>query len=129
MTFEFGHAFGYWMLLIALLAQVLVAVVTVTRVREFALVYALAAAFTTAVMAALSQELLPSIGSCVDPISIRSTACGLDIDAHTLWFDLRWFAAEGAVLAICGGLVVLGVRAVLDRRHAPVPADVADAPG
>jgi hypothetical protein len=120
-TLEFGFAFGYWMTLIALAAQLVVAVVTVVRVRELRLIAALAAAFTTAVIASLCIELLPSIASCVDPISIRSTPCGLDLDTHTLWFNLRRIASEGMVVALAGGLAALGVQAVLHRRHAPVP--------
>jgi hypothetical protein len=119
---EFAFAFTYWMVVIALLGQLVVAIVTVGRVREFRLVSGLAAAFTTAVVAAAGMELLPSVGSCVEPISIRSTPCTLDIDIHNFWFDLRWVAAQGAIVAIAGGLLVLGVQAVLHRRHAPVPA-------
>jgi hypothetical protein len=124
-TSTFAFAFAYWMISIALLAQLVVAIVTAARVREFRLVSGLAAAFTTAVIAAISMELMPSIGSCVDQLSIRSTPCTLDISPHTLWFYMRWMAAEGAVVAICGGLVVLGVHAVLHRRQEPVPARTA----
>lgn len=122
---EFAFAFSYRMILTALFTQLVVAIVTVARVREFRLVSGLAAAFTTAVIAAVSKELMPSIGSCVEPISIRSTPCAFEIDAHTFWYDLRWTAAEGAVVALAGGLVVLGVQAVFGRRHAPMPADAA----
>jgi Zn-dependent protease with chaperone function len=122
---EFAFAFTYWMVVIALIAQVVVAGVTVARVREFKVVSGLAAAFTTAVIAAFSMELLPSIASCVEPISIRSTSCGIGIDAHNLWFDLRWVAAEGALAALAGGLVVLVVQAALRRLRAPVPAPAA----
>jgi Zn-dependent protease with chaperone function len=121
----FAFAFAYWMISIALLAQLVVAIVTVARVREFRLVSGLAAAFTTAVIAAISMELMPSIGSCVEPLSIRSTPCGLDISPHSLWFYMRWMAAEGAIVALAGGVAVLGVQALLHRRHAPVPAPTA----
>jgi hypothetical protein len=71
------------------------------------------------------MELMPSIGSCVEPLSIRSTPCGLDISPHSLWFYMRWMAAEGAIVALAGGVAVLGVQALLHRRHAPVPAPTA----
>ncbi len=120
---DFAFAFTYWMVAISLIAQVVVAAVTVARVREFRLVSGLAAAFTTAVIAAFSMELMPSIASCVEPISIRSTRCGLGIDVANFWFDLRWVAAEGALAALAGGLVVIGVQAVVRRLRAPRPGD------
>ena len=117
-SLEFAFAFTYWMVLVALLAQLVVAVVTVARAREFRLVSGLAAAFTTAVIASFSMELLPSIASCVEPISIRSAPCTFELDSQNLWSNLRWVAAEGAVVALAGGLSVLGVHAVFRRRHA-----------
>ena len=62
----------------------------------------------------------PSLAGCVDPIALNPLPCAWTVEASFSWFALRMILAEGAIVALAGGLVVLGVRAVLARRHAPV---------
>jgi hypothetical protein len=85
----------------------------------------MAAAFTTGVIATAGIVVGPTVAGCVDPIAMNPGPCAWDVDASFSWLILRMVVAEGAVVAIAGGLVVLGVQAVLHRRHAPVPAPTA----
>ncbi len=121
----FGYAFSYWLFLIAIAAQTVAAMVTTARVRELAVVHALAAAFTTGVIATAGIVVLPSIASCVEPISLRSSPCSWYATAWDVWFNFRIIVAEGALAALAGALVVLGAQAALRRRHAPVTAGAA----
>jgi hypothetical protein len=52
-------------------------------------------------------------------------ACAWDVDASFSWFVLRQVVAEGAVVALAGGLFVVGVQALRRRRRTPVPAPAA----
>ena len=120
--FLFG--FFYWQIVLALTAQAGASVVVVARGRTSAvpLVGALAAAFTTGLIATSGIMLSPSLAGCVDPIAMNPGPCAWQVDAGFSWFVLRQVVAEGALLAIASGLVVLALKAVLHRRHAPVPA-------
>jgi hypothetical protein len=125
--FIFPLAFLYWQLLLALLFQVIAAVVASARwyPRDLAVVAGIAAAFTTGVIAAAGIVVGPSVAGCIDPIAMNPGPCAWDVDASFSWLILRLVVGEGAVVAVAGGLVVLGVQAVLHRRHAPVPAPTA----
>jgi hypothetical protein len=127
--FGFAAAFSYWQLMLALGAQAVAGMVAAVRAPRMPIVYALAAAFTTGVVATAGIVGLPSLASCVEPISLRSSPCGFELDVGGAWFDLRLVAGEGALFAIAGGLAVVGVRAVLERRRAPVAPAHADLPG
>ncbi len=120
-----ASAYTYWVWLIAIGAQAVAGAVAAVRMRELPLVGGLAAAFIVAAIAAVGIETLPMIGGCLDPLAVRSSPCRWDVDAGSLWLNFRTVVAEGAVAALAGGLVVLGVQAVLHRRHAPVPAPTA----
>ena len=93
--------------------------------RDLAVVAGMAAAFTTGVIATAGIVVGPSLAGCVDPIAMNPGPCAWEVDASFSWFVLRQVVGEGAVVAVAGGLVVLGVQAVLHRRHAPVPAPTA----
>ena len=120
-----ASAYTYWVWLIAIGAQAVAGAVAAARMRELPLVGALAAAFIVAAIASVGIETLPMIGGCVDPLAVRPAPCSWDVAAESLWLNFRTVAAEGAVAALAGGLVMLGVQAVLHRRHAPVPAPTA----
>jgi len=128
-TLEFLFAFFYWQFVIALVVQVLAAAVVVALVpRPMPLVWALAAAFTAGAIATAGIVVGPTIAGCVDSIAMNPAPCAWDVDAGFSWFVLRQVVAEGAFGAIAGGLVVLGVYAVVDRlRAAPAPSATADA--
>ena len=127
----FAYAYSYWQYLIALGAQAAAGIMAAVRARELRLVYALAAAFATGVVAVAGIEILVSVGSCVDAITLGdgSSSCGWYGEVDEAWRNFRYIVPMGALAALAGGLVVLGVRTVLGRRHAPVTADVVDAPG
>lgn len=123
----FPVAFVYWQLMLALIAQAAAGIVAAARWRraELPLVGALAAAFTTGVIATAGIVVGPSIAGCVDPIAMNPGPCAWGVDASVTWLFLRQIVAEGAVVALAGGLVVLGVQAVLHWRRVPAPANVA----
>jgi Zn-dependent protease with chaperone function len=125
--FLFPLAFLHYQLLIALLFQGVAAVIATLRwrPRDLAVAAGIAAAFTTGVISTVGIVVGPTIAGCVDPIAMNPGPCAWDVDASFSWFILRMVVAEGAVVALAGGLVVLGVQAVLHRRHAPVPAPTA----
>ncbi len=122
--FIFPLAFLHYQLLLALLLQGIAAVVAAVRwyPRDLAVVAGMAAAFTTGVIATAGIVVGPSLAGCVDPIAMNPGPCAWEVDASFSWFVLRQVVGEGAVVAVAGGLVVLGVQAVLHRRNAPVPA-------
>jgi hypothetical protein len=121
--FLFPLAFFHYQLLLALLAQGGAAMVATSRARtrDLAVVEGLAAAFTTGVIATAGIVAGPTVAGCVDPIAMTPGPCEWIVDASFSWFVLRQVVAEGAVVALAGGLLVLGVQAVLGHRHAPVP--------
>jgi hypothetical protein len=110
-----------------LLFQVVAAVIAAARwyPRDLAVVAGIAAAFTTGVIATAGIVVGPSVAGCIDPIAMNPGPCAWDVDASFSWLILRLVVGEGAVVAVAGGLVVLGVHAVRHRRHAPVPAPTA----
>ena len=120
----FSYAFFYWQLLLALAAQACAGVLAAARMRELPLVGALAAAFTVGAVATAGIVVGPSLAGCIDPIAMSPGPCAWEVDASFTWLVFRQVVAEGAIAALAGGLVVLGVRALLARRHAPVPAGV-----
>ena len=122
-TLEFLFAFFYWQFVVALVVQVLAAAVVVALVpRPMPLVGALAAAFTAGAIATAGIVVGPSIAGCVEPIAMNPGPCAWDVDPGFSWFVLRQVVAEGAFAALAGGLVVLGVYAVLERLRAPAPS-------
>jgi hypothetical protein len=128
-SLEFLFAFFYWQFVLALAVQVLAAALVVALVRdEMPLVGALAAAFTAGAIATAGIVVGPSVAGCVEPIAMNPGPCAWDVDAGFGWFVLRQVVAEGALAALAGGLAVLGVCAVLDRRRASVAAAPADLP-
>lgn len=125
--FLFPLAFLHWQLVLALVAQTGAGMIATARgrVTHLPVVAGLAAAFTTGVIATAGIVVGPSLAGCVEPIAMNPGPCTWDVDATFSWFLLRQIVAEGAVVAIAGGLVVLGAQVMLGRRHAPVPVDAA----
>ena len=123
--FEFLVAFFHWQLVLALLAQAGAGAVAAARSRStgIPLVFALAAAFVTACIATSGIVVGPSLAGCIEPIAMNPGPCAWDVDAGFSWLILRQVVAQGAVAAVAGGLVALGLMALLSRRHAPVPTD------
>ncbi len=120
--FLFPVAFFHWQLVLALVAQGAAAMVATARAPAdgLPLVAGLAAAFVTGVIATVGIVVGPSLAGCVDPIALNPLPCAWTVEAGFSWLALRLILAEGAIVALAGGLVVLGVRAVLARGHEPV---------
>ena len=123
----FPLAFFYWQLVLALVVQAVAGGVAAARSRStgMPLVVALAAGFVTAVIASAGIVIGPTLAGCVEPIAMNPGPCAWQVDASFYWLLVRLVVAQGAVAAVAGGLLVLGVQAVLARRHAPVPAPTA----
>jgi Zn-dependent protease with chaperone function len=119
----FPYAFVHYQLLLALLAQAVAAMVATARARTsgLAVIEGLAAAFATGVIATAGIVVGPTVAGCVDPIAMTPGPCEWIVDASGSWLFLRWIVADGAVIALAGGLFVLGVQTALRRRQAPVP--------
>lgn len=127
--FEFPFAFLHVQLLFALLAQLVAGAVAARRMRgNMPLVGSLAAAFTTGVIATAGIVVGPSIAGCIEPIAMNPGPCAWSVDASFSWFVLRQVVAEGALAALAGGLVVVGVQAALHRRRVPATVDIAGEP-
>ena len=120
----FIYAFSYWQYLFALGAQFAAGIVAAARTRELRLVYALAAAFTAGVVAVVGIELVISAASCLEVLSFRADpTCRWLGEADAAWGNFKLIVPMGALAALAGGLLVVGVQAVLRRRDAPVPAE------
>jgi Zn-dependent protease with chaperone function len=121
--FLFPIAFFHWQLMLALIAQAGAGVVAAARSRStgIPLVLALAAAFVTACIATGGIVVGPSLAGCIEPIAMNPGPCTWDVDAGFAWLILRQIVAQGAVAAVAGGLVALGLMAIVSRRRAPVP--------
>ena len=124
----FLFSFFHWQIVVALVFQGIAAAVATLRGRErdLPLIAGMAAAFTTGVIATAGIVVGPSLAGCIDPIAMNPGPCAWDVEPSFAWFVLRQVVAEGAVVALAGGLIVVGVQAVFRRRHAPVPVE---APG
>lgn len=117
-------AFMYWQYVLALVAQAAAGIVAAARARELRLVYALAAAFPAGVTAVVAIELVLTAASCIDVLAFREDPkCQWLASASGAWYDFRLIVPMGALAALAGGLVVVGVQTVLRRLRAPRPGD------
>lgn len=82
------------------------------------LVGALGAAFVAGCFGWLGIVGGPAAGGCIDPLSLNPGPCAWTVPASFSWDVFKQVVAEGAVGGFTGGLVVVGVRAVLRRRTA-----------
>jgi Zn-dependent protease with chaperone function len=127
---QFSAAFFYWQLLLGLATQGAAAIVATARAQAngLALIAGLAAAFVAGVIATAGLVIGPTIAGCFDPIALGPLSCGWHAEREFSWLVLRLLIAQGAVVALAGGLVVLGVRALVARRNTPVPATAESTP-
>ena len=125
-----AFSFVYWQLLIALLlpgGRGGRRDGTAAGARASDSWHGLAAAFTTGVIATIGIVVGPSLAGCVDPIAIEPG----DRAPGTSTRDFSWFNFSGRSSRRArsspspAGSLVLGVQALLGRRHAPVPAPTA----
>jgi Zn-dependent protease with chaperone function len=81
------------------------------------LVGALGAAFVAGCFGWLGIVGGPAAGGCVDPLSLNPGPCAWTVAAGFSWDVFKQVVAQGALAGLAGGLVALGVRALLGRRR------------
>jgi Zn-dependent protease with chaperone function len=115
---ELVLAFFAWQIVFALVAQLATGAVAAALSRSvLRIVDAIAAAFVTGSIAVFGLVAGPSAGGCVDPISINPGPCAWAVDSSFTWLVYRQVIAEGAVAALAGGLIAVGVLALAHRRR------------
>jgi hypothetical protein len=82
------------------------------------LVGALAASFVAGCFGWLGVVGGPTAGGCVTPLSLNPGPCAWTIDSTFSLHVFQQVVAEGAVAGLAGGLVVVGIQALLHRRPA-----------
>jgi hypothetical protein len=90
------------------------------------LVGALGASFVAGCFGWLGIVGGPTAGGCVTPLSLNPGPCAWTIESTFAWHVFQQLIAQGAIAGLAGGLVVVGVKALLHRRAAaelhPVPS-------
>jgi len=82
------------------------------------LIGAIAAAFVAGCFGWLGIVGGPMLGGCVDPLSLNPGPCAWTVPAAFSWDVFQQVVAEGAIAGLAGGLVALGVQALVRRRRA-----------
>ncbi len=59
----------------------------------------------------------PAAGGCIDQLSLNLGPCAWVVSAGFSWDVFKQVVAEGAIAGLAGGIVSLGVRALVRRRH------------
>jgi Zn-dependent protease with chaperone function len=117
-TTEFLFSFFFWLLVVALVAQVAAGGVAAFVSRNPArLVDALAAGFVAGAVATLGIVGGPVVGGCIDPVSLNPGPCAWTAEASFSWNTFRQVVAQGAVGSLAGGGLALALRALLARRR------------
>ena len=60
----------------------------------------------------------PTAGGCVTPLSLNPGPCAWTIDSTFSWHVFQQVIAQGAIAGLAGGLVVVGIKALLHRKPA-----------
>lgn len=108
-------SFYVGMVSLALLVQLLAGAAGAVR---GGLLGALGAAFVAGSFGWLSIVGGPFAGGCVDALSLNPGPCAWTVEAGFSWDVFKQVVAQGAVLGLAGGLLVLAAQAVLRRRRA-----------
>ena len=80
------------------------------------LVGALGASFVAGCFGWLGVVGGPTAGGCVAPLSLNPGPCAWTIESTFSWHVFQQVIAQGAVAALSGALVVVGVQTLLHRR-------------
>jgi Zn-dependent protease with chaperone function len=114
----FALGFSFWLVVLALVLQGLVAAVVALRTEQAAVVHALFAAMLTGAGATLAIVTQPSLASCVEPISVRPSTCEWLLEGDVLRFTFEQVAGEGVLAALAGAGLAVGIRAAVRRLRA-----------
>lgn len=118
---EFLLGFFFWQLVLALAAQAIAGGVATALARDSVrLAEGLCAATVAGSIAVFGLVAGPFAGGCADPISVNPGPCSWTVSADFTWDVWRQAVAQGAVVAVGAGLVVLAAHALLRARK---PAD------
>lgn len=82
------------------------------------LVGALGASFVAGCFGWLGIVGGPTAGGCVTPLSLNPGPCAWTVESTFSWHVFQQLIAQGAIAGLAGGLVVVGVKALLHRKPA-----------
>lgn len=82
------------------------------------LVGALGASFVAGCFGWLGIVGGPTGGGCVTPLSLNPGPCAWTVESTFSWHVFQQLIAQGAIAGLAGGLVVVGVKALLHRKPA-----------
>lgn len=103
------------MVALALLVQLIAGAAAAVR---NGLLGALGAAFVAGCFGWLAIVGGPAAGGCVDALSLNPGPCAWTVPAGFSWDVFKQVIAQGAIVALAGGLVVVGAQTLLRRRRA-----------
>lgn len=90
------------------------------------LIGALGAAFVAGCFGWLAIVGGPMAGGCVPPLSLNPGPCAWTVEAGYSWAIFKQLIAQGAILGLAGGFLVVATQALLRRRRAELqPAGAA----
>jgi Zn-dependent protease with chaperone function len=119
-AFLLGYA--YWSVVLALVCQALVAAIAAALTRDAAVVHGLFAAVLTGLGGVAAIITHPSIGSCVDVVSLRQSPCDWAVEASFVKLTLEQVLVQGFLAALLGAGIAVGSKALTARwspRTAP----------
>jgi hypothetical protein len=113
-AFVLGYA--YWSVVLALTCEAVVAAVTVAVTTDAAVVHGLFAAALTGLGGVAAIVTQPSIGSCVDVVSLRQSPCEWVADGSFVKLTLEQVLVQGFLVALAAAGVSLAVTTLAGRR-------------
>ena len=63
----------------------------------------------------------PMLGGCIEPLSLNPGPCAWTVPAAFSWDVFKQVVAQGAILGLLGGIVVVGAKALRRRRSSDEP--------
>ena len=108
--------------MLALTCQAVVAGVAAAVTDDAAVVHGLFAAALTGLGGVAAIVTHPSIGSCVDAVSLRQSPCEWVADGSFVRLTLEQVLVQGFLVALLGAGVTLALKALARRRREAVVA-------
>jgi hypothetical protein len=106
-----GYWWSYyqWEIVLALAAQMVAASLAVLFCRHRPVIHGLLAGFAAGLVSTAGVLAATTIGSCITPLSLRSTNCPQFVDGGTAHLDFDQVLSPGSALALGASLVTSGV--------------------